>query len=198
MKLDHLAIAAETLEEGVAWAEERLGVSFLAGGKHERFATHNRLLGLADGLYLEVIARDPDATCDGARWFGLDDFSGPPRLANWICEPDDFDALMVHGMRKVPMTRGALKWDMGVPMDGSLPLGGGFPTVLRWHTDTPPGRSLASSGCALRRLTIAHPQADNIATELGGQLLDDRVTFTVAPDLRLTAEFDTPNGVVTL
>ena len=82
MRLDHLAIGAQTLQEGVAWAEAKLGVSFQAGGTHARFATHNRLLGVADGLYLEVIAADPDATCEGPRWFGLDTFSGPPRLVN--------------------------------------------------------------------------------------------------------------------
>lgn len=198
MRLDHLAIAAETLEDGVAWAEERFGVSFLAGGKHTRFGTHNRLLGLVDGLYLEVIAADPDASCDGARWFGLDTFVGPPRLANWICEPTDFDAFMVHGMRKVAMDRGDLRWDMGVPTDGSLPLGGGFPTVLHWHTETPPGRSLAPSGCALRTLTIAHPQAGDIKRALSGHLTDPRVRFDVAPDVRLSAVFETPRGVVTL
>lgn len=197
MRLDHLAIAAETLDEGVNWAEERLGVRFSAGGKHSRFATHNRLMGLADGLYLEVIARDPEASCESARWFGLDDFSGPPRLANWICEPGDFDASMVHGMRKVAMSRGDLTWDMGVPVDGSLPMGGGFPTVLHWHTDTPPGRRLARSGCALRRLTVSHPQAKEIAAELTGRLLDDRVRFVIG-DIGLSAEFETPRGLVTL
>ena len=142
MRLDHLAIAAETLDEGVAWAEERLGVQFLNGGKHARFGTHNRLLGLESGLYLEVIAVDPDAISEGRRWFGLDDFRGPPRLTNWICEPEDFEGFLRHGMRSVPMARGDLRWDMGAPIDGSLPLGGGFPTVLRWHTDHPPGRAL--------------------------------------------------------
>lgn len=198
MRLDHLAIAAETLKDGVAWAEEKLGVTFLAGGQHARYGTHNRLLGLADDLYLEVIAIDPDAASDGPRWFGLDDFKGPPRLTNWICEPDDFDAFMVHGMQKVTMTRGDLRWDMGVPADGSLPMGGAFPTVLHWHTDTPPGKRLASSGCALARLTVCHPQADAIAAQLDGQLHDPRVDFDNAPDIRLTALIDTPNGQVVL
>jgi len=199
MRLDHLAIASETLAEGVAWAQDRLGVTFLAGGKHARFGTHNQLLGLADGLYLEVITVDPDAQSEGPRWFGLDEFSGPPRLTNWICEPDDFEAYMVHGMRKVPMARGNLRWDMGAPVDGSLPLGGAFPTVLRWHTDTPPGQSLSASGCALRMLTIAHPKADDIAAQLAGDLVDARIRFEVAEDVCLHAEIETPTrGVVTL
>jgi hypothetical protein len=196
LRLDHFAIAAETLEDGVAWAEDRLGVSFLAGGKHARYATHNRLLGLADGLYLEVITADPNASCDGARWFGLDKFSGPPRLANWICEPDDFHEFMVYGMRKVSMERGDLRWDMGVPEDGSMPLGGGFPTILHWHTDKPPGRSLAPSGCALQTLTIAHPQADVIKNSLSSKLTDPRVRFVVAQEIQLSAAFETPRGMV--
>ncbi|WP_375282180.1 VOC family protein [Pseudooctadecabacter sp.] len=198
MRLDHLAIAAETLEEGVAWAEGKLGVTFLPGGKHARFGTHNRLLGLKDGLYLEVIAVDPDATSHGPRWFGLDRFSGPPRLANWICEPADFDAWLRHGMRAVPMARGDLRWDMGAPEDGSLPMGGGFPTVLRWHTDTPPGQSLPASGCALQRLTIRHPQAEGLASELAPALSDPRVVFEPAATVSLSAMMQTPLGVVTL
>lgn len=198
MRLDHLAIAAETLEDGVAWAEAQLGVTFGAVGKHPRFATHNRLLGLDDGLYLEVIAPDPDATCDGPRWFALDDFSGLPRLANWICEPSDFDAALVHGMQAVAMARGDLRWDMGVPRDGSLPMGGAYPTVLRWHTASPPGRSLAPSGVALRRLTIRHPDAARVEAEVRQTLGDLRVQFETAPDIGLSAIFETPNGVVTL
>ena len=198
MRLDHLAIAAVTLEEGVAWVEERLGVSFQPGGKHTRYGTHNRLLGLADGLYLEVIAVDPDATCDGARWFGLDTFVGPPRLVNWICESMSFNEFMLYGMHKVSMERGDLHWDIGVPLDGSLPMGGGFPTILKWYTDTPPGCSLALSGCALRALTVAHPQAEDIKRTLTGQLTDPRVRFEVAPTIWLSAEFETPGGVVKL
>jgi len=197
VRLDHLALAAQTLEDGVAWAEEELGVSFLPGGKHARYGTHNQLLGLADGLYLKVIAVDPDATSEGPRWFGLDHFEGPPRLVNWICEPDDFEAMLRHGMRKVKMARGDLRWDMGAPVDGSLPLGGAFPTVLRWHTDMPPGRSLPNSGCRLTQLTVTHPDAPQIAKSLAA-LRDERVVFKAGPEVRLGAVFETQRGKVAL
>lgn len=194
MRLDHLAVAAQTLEEGVQWVQDRLGVQMGPGGEHARFGTHNMLLGLADGLYLEVIACDPSGHSEGPRWFGLDHFQGPPRLTNWICEPDDFEAALAQGMQAVPMQRGDLRWDMGVPQDGSLPMGGAYPTVLRWHTDTPPGRSLPTSGCALHQLTVAHPWAEQDLS----QLIDDpRVVYQSGP-IRLSAEIDCPKGRVTL
>jgi hypothetical protein len=198
MRLDHLAIAAETLEEGVAWAQERLGIKFQRGGKHERYGTHNKLAALHGGIYLEVIAIDPAARSDGPRWFGLDDFSGPPRLVNWICEPVVLEPFLVHGMESVPMSRGDLRWDMGVPPDGSLPMGGGFPTVLSWDTDTPPGALLGSSGLVLEELIVRHPKALEIAAELEGVLLDERVDFRADDAVSLSARFRNGNRRVTL
>ena len=96
------------------------------------------------------------------------------------------------------MKRGELRWDMGAPVDGSLPMGGGFPTVLRWHTDQPPGRALPASGCSLTRLTINHPQAATLAAELEGYLVDQRVEFKDAADVALHAVIQTPTGVVVL
>ena len=40
--------------------ESGLGVSLQQGGEHAVFHTHNRLLGLEDGLYLEAIAVNPE------------------------------------------------------------------------------------------------------------------------------------------
>ena len=92
LTLDHIAISAGTLEEGVAFVEAALGVPLAGGGQHPHMATHNRLLGLGD-VYLEVIAADPAAPRPTwPRWFDLDRFDGPPRLTNWICRTDDLDA----------------------------------------------------------------------------------------------------------
>ena len=200
MRLDHLAIAATSLDEGVAWAEGRLGVPLLAGGKHARFATHNRLLGLGQGIYLEVIAPDPDATCDGPRWFGLDHFSGPPRLANWICAVPDLPAALKDAPEAgiVPMQRGDLRWDMAVPDDGSLPMNGGFPTLLQWHTDSPPGELLPESGVELVELVVQHPEAKVLSAQLSAQLADPRILFETAMEPALNARLMTPRGMVSL
>ena len=85
IELDHLAVAGETLAEAVAHVEDALGVEMAAGGVHVEMGTHNRLLSLGPGMYLEAIAVDPAARGpDRPRWFDLDRFQGRPRL----CELD--------------------------------------------------------------------------------------------------------------
>ncbi|MEO7742546.1 MAG: VOC family protein [Usitatibacter sp.] len=49
LELDHLVIAAATLEEGVRYVEAQLGVTMGPGGKHATMGTHNRLLSLGRG-----------------------------------------------------------------------------------------------------------------------------------------------------
>src|ERR1700754_2045952 len=61
LKLDHLVIAARTLEEGAQFVAAKFGVETVAGGAHPLMRTHNRLLNLWGGAYLEVIAIDPSA-----------------------------------------------------------------------------------------------------------------------------------------
>jgi hypothetical protein len=89
LRIDHLAVVADRLDEGVALVERLFGVTMAGGGKHPLMGTHNRLLSLGD-LYLEVIAVDPESPAPGRpRWFDMDRFAGPPRLTNWVAGCDD-------------------------------------------------------------------------------------------------------------
>ena len=202
--LDHLAVCCDTLAEGTAWVRDRLGVAMQPGGAHERYGTHNTLLGLGDGLYLEVIAIDPDATPDMLpRWFGLDGYTGPPRLANWICASDDLagDAARMGGGfgNIMSLTRGAMAWDITVPNDGSLPHGGALPTLIAWGNATPhPSKVLADSGCRLTGLEVHCMGASHLQSRVSRTLTDPRLHFRDATAPRLTARFHTPRGDVVL
>lgn len=196
MLLDHLAVAGETLEEASAHIEQALGVALQPGGKHEKFGTHNRLLGLRDGLYLEAIAIDPQAQPPGRpRWFDLDSFQGGPRLTNWICRVEDIEAtlsIFPDGTGEpIDLTRGALQWRMAVPPTGRLPFDNLFPALIEWQGDLHPATMLQDSACRLRRLVVYHPDALTLARQLGEL---DHVVFDTGP-AALQAEIETAHGL---
>lgn len=202
LTLDHIAVLGETLAAATAQAEAVLGCPLGPGGSHARYGTHNRLLGLAPGLYLEAIAVDPEAPPpQGARWFGLDGFRGPARLDKWICRvPDMTAALRVLPMagRPVHLSRGDLRWTMAVPDEGLLPYGGLFPALIQWHSDPIPGQSLPASQRRLQRLTVTHPRAGALQAVLSPYLVAPQVTFETGDTPGLRAQIATPDGTVLL
>ena len=92
MKIDHFAVSGMKLEEATEYVESTLGYKMEKGGKHKLFGTHNNLLGLKDGLYIEAIAVDPAVkNLKFSRWINLDNFYGDPKLTNWICNCENID-----------------------------------------------------------------------------------------------------------
>src|SRR5512143_2636784 len=128
-ELDHIVIAAASLDAGVTWVEQRLGVKPVAGGQHVAMGTHNALLRLGARCYLEVIAIDPAGQAPSRpRWFSLDEpdmrerLARSPALITWVVRtpslasacarvPDLGDIL--------PMTRNAFRWAISVPENGA-------------------------------------------------------------------------------
>lgn len=199
--LDHIAVSAMTLEDGVAAVEAALGVSLQPGGKHSYMGTHNALLGMGPGFYLEVIAIDPAAPRPAhPRWFDLDRFDGPPRVTNWILRVPDLDAALAQAPegagRPVSLARGDFRWRMGVPVDGRLPYDNLFPALIQWQEALHPSDRLEDSGCRLTRLELFHPQA--AALRRAVDLDDSRVLIGEGPTPRMRAVIETPNGPRTL
>jgi hypothetical protein len=197
--LDHLAVSAVALGDGVRQVEGLLGVPMAGGGQHAAMGTHNRLLSLGD-LYLEVIAIDPEAPAPGRkRWFDLDRFSGPPRLTNWIAATDQLDAELAKGPpgwgAPMALSRGDYRWQMAVPEDGCLPFDGVFPALIHWQGRLHPAPALPDHGLRLTRLTVSHPEADALRAALA--MDDPRLAFAHGP-AGLKAEIETPRGPVIL
>lgn len=195
---DHIAISAATLEEGVAWVEDRLGLALAGGGKHGHMATHNRLIGMGD-LYLEVIAADPDAPRPTwPRWFDLDDFAGRPRLTNWVARVDDLDRALPRcpagiGV-PVQLARGDYRWRMAVPATGKLPFDGHFPALIQWQGALHPTGALPDPGLRLTRLILTHPEAPALRAALSGLISDPRIVIEPGAAREMRAEFTTPHG----
>ncbi|MCG6903998.1 MAG: VOC family protein [Rhodobacter sp.] len=171
LELDHIVISAERLEDGRAHVEKLLNLTLAPGGKHPDMGTHNALLNLGK-TYLEVIAIDPDAPGpDHARWFDLDNFSGPPRLTHWVARTDDLAgalALAPPGTGTArALSRGDLRWKMAVPGNGKLPYDGGFPGLISWQGDVHPTGLLPKANCRLSALHITHPRGEDLRADLG-------------------------------
>jgi hypothetical protein len=196
LTLDHIAISGSSRDAARAYVEETLGLKMQSGGAHARFATHNHLMALEDNLYLEAISIDPDAPAqDRARWFGLDDFDGPPRLTNWICACEDIEQVtqrLPQAGEAVALTRGDLAWQMAVPEGGALPFDNCFPALIQWQGRLHPAQMLTQVGARLTQLTVLHPDADQLS-DLLGPIIGAVVRFE-AGAAGLVAEFDTPHG----
>jgi hypothetical protein len=177
LELDHIVIAARSLEQGAAFVRERLGVDIPAGGKHPLMGTHNCLMRLGSSAFLEVIAVDPSAERPARpRWYALDDpalrdrLSKSPQLIAWVLRSRTIghDALIAGYSPDdiIPVSRGTLSWRLTVPADGSLPWGGAFPHLIQWDGGARPWEQMADRNVRLARLHIRHPDADRLASIL--------------------------------
>lgn len=208
-RLDHLAVAATDLASGAAWLEARLGVPLAPGGRHPRMGTHNRVLRLGDGVYLELIAIDPDAPPPGRpRWFGLDEpalaarLAERPRLVAWVAATDDLAAAAAASPFPLgpvhEMTRGDLVWRITIPEDGRSVEGGAVPTLIEWPPGVHPTNRMPDAGCTLEQLTIHHPEPERIAKGLAVIGLNDTAVEVVDGGPSLVATLITPAGPVVL
>lgn len=202
MIFDHLVVGGTALAATRVHVEEALGVRMQSGGSHAVFQTHNALMGLEDGLYLEAIAPNPGvAPPTRPRWYDLDRFAGSPRLSNWACAVPDMDAaleVMPDGVgTPVRVQRGDLHWRMAVSVDGTTPFDNLWPALIEWPDGVHPAKRLSQTGVRLRRFTLVHPRAAEMAQSLAQVMVDDRVAVETGA-VALHAEFDTPHGRRTL
>lgn len=211
--LDHLVVAAATLDEGVAWCEATLGITPGPGGRHAAFGTHNRLFKIASEAYpqayFEIIAIDPEGRAERRRWFGLDDpalqarIAEGPRLVHFVARSTMLDmhrwGLITVGQRPGDPVRasrqtagGLLEWEILVRDDGALECGGALPTLLQWR-GVHPTEAMPDSGVVLKSLALRglSPRARDVLRLRGVQVTND-------PGPALTAVLATPQGDVTL
>nr|WP_277185574.1 VOC family protein [Caballeronia sp. BR00000012568055] len=222
LKLDHLVIAARTLEEGARFVATKFGIDLTPGGAHPSMRTHNRLMNLYGGAYMEVIAIDPAAapvTSPRARLFALDDPSMQrrleehgPQLVHWVAKVDRPKSL-ARWREQFPeriapvaaMSRAGNTWSLTVPDDGAFPSwqnagDGVLPSLIQWDTPRHPSDVLPPTGIALRSLTGYHPNAEAVAEQLEwlGALHLMKVETTAGAPV-IVAEFELADGsIVTL
>ncbi|EAQ04000.1 hypothetical protein OB2597_12171 [Pseudooceanicola batsensis HTCC2597] len=202
LELDHIVVAAPSLESGLGHVRDRTGLDLPPGGEHPLMGTHNHLLRLGADEFLEVIAVDPAAPApDRPRWFGLDRPLAGPRLAHWVVRCADMAVARPRLPEDlgpaIPVTRGDLTWLLTVPEDGALPMEGALPSLIQWTTDPLPPTRMPGAGAELLSLTVSHPGADQISDWLSPLLGDPRIRYRTGP-CSLSAELKVGDRVVTL
>jgi hypothetical protein len=202
--IDHIVLAARSLDEGTGLVAARTGVTPVFGGVHTGAGTHNALASLGAPSYLEVIAPDPaqPGVASALVPAGLED---GPRLVAFAVGCDDIDAA-VTALRHagVPdvgdpfaMTRArpegrTLSWRLAT-VGGRM--GGAHPFLISWEGADSPAHDSPVAG-RLTTLAAGDPDpgpAAELLTHLGVAVDVDE-----SPTPWLRATIETPTGPIEL
>ena len=171
-------------------------------------STHNRLMNVGDGRFLELIAVDPEAPAvPHKRWFGLDDpgtiarLAEAPRGVGWVVRTDDLDGLVAGspvdlGAAK-RMSRGERSWRLTVHPTGQMPFAGLVPAFIEWSPGPHPSESMRFLGPRLEAIELRHPGEREAARgAAGARRARPRLGAETAPSPSLAFRFRLPDGSV--
>ncbi len=207
-RLDHLVVAAHTLDQGVAYIKDQLGVTIPYGGEHPKMGTHNCLARLGEEIFFEIIAINPDAAQpDHPRWFNLDDpemqkrLKKQPQLLTWVVNTNDIALLAQKSAYSIGtperITRGELSWMFGLTDDGKLLNDGILPHVIQWFGSNHPATKMEHTAFSLSSFTVFHNSHKWLKTTLGSIGVDHLIAIAPLQGGKspyIEALFNTPLG----
>lgn len=205
-RIDHLVYATNNLSQTVGDLEKKMGITISPGGRHLDFGTHNALINLGEGIYLEIIAADPEnPQFKGPLWMGLDHLDESPRLTryglkkritdsdlNLLTEVKKELSRVSQGRRQKP-DGSTLEWTLTVPHNE--PLIETCPFLIDWSQSVHPTFSLPQE-CQLKSFTIFSPDEDDVR-RINKQLGAD-IKVIHSTDTRLEAIIQCPRGNITI
>ncbi len=148
-KLDHIVIAANNLDEGTSYVENKLNVKLSDIGYHRDMGTHNRVVKISKSAYLEVISIDPNCRyLNSKRWFNLDSLKlqsqlrKSPQVIGYVIENVDIKILKYYEPF-FKASRGEYKWKFAMPgtnariLADQSHLNGIIPSLINWESEKP-------------------------------------------------------------
>ena len=201
--LDHILIAASDLEQGCEAIEAATGVRPAFGGAHPGRGTCNALASLGPGLYLEVIAPDPNQSESGdliGRLRGYD----RPALSWWAARATDLtsvrERLSPRGFTTSEIKRGHRRTDSGELVEWTslyvteARFGAATPFLIDWGASARhPSQSAPEAG-RLVELEIALPDLPGYRSLAEVIELGPLVTLRAAAAPAMMARIETPGG----
>lgn len=204
-QVDHVVYATRDLQTSITKLEELLGVRASFGGKHPGGGTQNALIALGPGMYLEIMAPDPDQPDPPrGRPFGIDTLREPHVVA-WLAKGKDLPTLIAgaraHGVALGDLREGRRQRPDGAQLswrftDPWVSVGDGIvPVFIDWGASPHPSE-VAAQGASLLGMRAEHPQPDKVKVMLDALGVRLHVGKGTQPALILTIQ--TPHGVVEL
>ncbi|MBC6994412.1 VOC family protein [Neolewinella lacunae] len=207
--IDHLVYLVHDLPAAAERMGRALGVDFSPGGRHLDRGTHNMLLSLGPGTYLELLAIDPaNPAVVAPRWMGVDALpaAAPGRLSRWALTVNErigplaaqLEAALpgagqVQAGSRALADGGELRWQLTDP--GSAPAVRSLPFLLDWCGNPSPAARLPEVGCRLQMLRVVGPYRTLITTLADAQ---DPLEIVDGPGEELVASIVGPAGTIYL
>lgn len=197
--VDHILLGIDDLDRGVAAFEKLTGVRPVYGGKHPR-GTHNALVSLGGGTYLEIIAVQPGVTPP-------EDFADLKKLhtltpIGWAVSSTDSaqlrDRLTSAGLAVNAASPGSRTTPAGKTLSWqTFDLKDNFeeaPFFIVWSPQTAHPSTTSPTGCTLQQWRVAGPHLKKLEQLRGALGLRVEVAEAAATSLRLSLKC--PKGPV--
>jgi len=205
-RIDHIVIGTSNLILGTSALESKLSHQFSLGGEHKIMGTHNKLLKLQSNIYLEVIAKNPNADkLTRPRWFSLDEnniiekIKDTPRALCWVLEVENIeDTVKNCGYNPgeiLQLSRDSMNWKVTVPPDGKLIDNGILPILIEWNKDQHPSKKLSDSSVSLNKISLYHQDPKRIKKIISNLIQSDFIQVLEGPP-KIELILTTQNGKI--
>jgi glyoxalase-like protein len=199
--VDHVILGIADLDDGVREFEKLTGVKPAFGGQHPGVGTHNALVALGDGSYLELIAPQPGVT-PSERWSRLVGI-GQLTPVGWAVRTSDLDMLRATleqtGIETMVPRNGSrarpdglmLKWRSA---DITAPQMAFAPFFIEWGKSSAHPSTTSPEGCRLDAVEIRDPEPAVLTRLVNALGLNAKVTER--PESTIIITLECPRGRV--
>ena len=196
-QVDHILLGIDDLDRGMEQFEKLTGVRPVKGGKHPR-GTHNALVSLGDGTYLEILALQPGVT-PPKEYEDLRQLHALTPIGWAVSSKDSAQLrgrLTSAGMAVTESTAGSRTTPAGTTLSWqTFGLEEGFdeaPFFIVWSPHSSHPSTTSPTGCKLQQWRVAGPHLKSL--EQLRSTLDLRIEVAAAQSTALRLSLQCPKG----
>jgi hypothetical protein len=198
-QVDHVMLGIDDLERGIAQFENLTGVRPVFGGKHPG-GTHNALVSLGEGTYLEILAVQP-GVAPPEEYAGLEQLHTLMPIGWAVSSKDSAqlrNRLTAAGLAITEPSPGSRATPAGATLSWqTFGLGEGFaeaPFFIVWSPRSAHPSTTSPAGCKLQNWRVAGPHSKNLQQLRSA--LGLRIDVVAASSTTLRLSLQCPKGTV--